>query len=151
HIPYTTLFRSRRRPLAHRDLDAAETVLFASEDDPERVLLAERLLRETRQLDRREALEDVPAAHGRRRNGKVHAGERLGERVDAADRLHDVGRSLRPPLGNVIEPLRARSGDPEVAEAEVLHRPRRGADVPRLVRLDEDDAEVQAGSAIRPR
>ena len=88
--------RNRRGALAHRDLGAAEAELLAPEDERERVLLAELLLREPRHLGRRELFVNLPPANRGRCNGKMHVRERLGERVDAADRLQDVERLPSP-------------------------------------------------------
>src|SRR5438105_7166428 len=51
-----------------------------------------------------------------------------------------VIRAAGPPSGHWMQ-LGMLTNDPEIGEAEVLHHPRRRADVAGLARLDKDDAD----------
>ena len=71
----------------------------------------------------------------------MNIGERLLQGCKMPRGLHDIRAAFRPPLRGIARDLRARADDRQVGEAEILHRPRGGADVSCLVRLDEDDAQ----------
>jgi hypothetical protein len=78
----------------------------------------------------------------------VAVGERFLQRVDAPRLLDDVDRADRPPRRDVVRSLGFSADDPEVGEAEILHRPRGGSDISGFERLDEDDPDVHGGSII---
>jgi hypothetical protein len=77
--------------------------------------------------------------------------QRLGERIDARRVLHHVDRPDRPPRRDIVGALGLAADDPEVGEPEVLHGARRGADVARLERLDQDDADVHCAVIMAAR
>src|SRR5205085_11180505 len=62
------------------------------------------------------------------------------QRRREARALHHVVRAAGPPPRQRLK-RRMLADDPEIVEAEVLHGPRRRADVARLARLDQNDAQ----------
>ncbi len=100
------------------------------------MIVAEALLGQSCDFGWRELLVNVPAANGSRGDAEVHIREGVLQRLEMLRRLHDIRAAFGPPLRRIACDLRTRAGDRQFAESEILHRPRGGADVSRLVRLD---------------
>ena len=67
-------------------------------------------------------------------------GHRLVQGRSVACGGQDIIGTAGPPAGD-RQQLRMLADDPELFEAEVLHHPRRGADIAGFAGLDQDDAK----------
>jgi len=69
----------------------------------------------------------------------MRVGDGMMQRRREVRVLDDVVRTAGPPSRQRMQ-IGMTADDPEIAEAEVFHHPRRGTDVPRFARFDKDDA-----------
>jgi hypothetical protein len=69
----------------------------------------------------------------------VRIGDGVMQRRREVGVFDDIVRAARPPSRQRMQ-IRMPSDDPQIIESEVLHHTRRGTDVPRFARLDENDA-----------
>jgi hypothetical protein len=125
--------------LAEDELVAREAAVLPSEDQSEDLFVRKRS-EFFRESFRRERHRRRPSAHRCRRDRDVRAGDGLLQGRGESRVREQVIRTARPPSRH-RQQLGMFADDPQIVEAEVLHRARDRADIAGFFRFDQYDAE----------